>query len=90
MYPSSPSAWSTQVTEIITGVPLLSIACSGTNVLLSWPGATNDLWLEVSDSFVLPNWTNVTQSQSVTNGVVYVRAPAGRVSQWFRLRQNPF
>ncbi len=86
MYPSSASAWSTQVTELITGVPSLSIARSGGNVILSWPGAPNTLILQQSSSLGAPNWTTVTQSQSTANGVVSVTLPIGTGPEFFRLQ----
>ncbi len=86
MYPSSASAWSTQVTELRTGLPPLSITRFGANVVLSWPGAANTLTLQQTSSLGAPNWTTLSQTQVANNGLVSVTVPVGTGPEFFRLQ----
>lgn len=87
-FPSSRTAWSTQVTELITSsaipVPNLSIAESGNNVVLSWTGTS--FTLETTPILTTPNWTAVTQNFSTNNGVVTATLPADGGQGFFRLK----
>jgi hypothetical protein len=88
-FPSSKSAWSTQVTELITStaiaVPSLSISLSGNSLALSW--ASTLFNLQTASSMATPNWTQVTQNLSTNNGVVTAAIPASGGQGFFRLQQ---
>jgi hypothetical protein len=86
MIAASTSSWSTQITELLTAYPVLSIAATGTNVVVSWPGTTGVFNLETSPSLGPTNWTPVSQGLFLTNGQVSVAVPAGSAAQFFRLR----
>ena len=86
MFPTTATDWSTQVTEILTAIPFLSIARSGANVTLSWPGTAIPFNLESTPTLAHPSWTVVTQSSSSSNGVVSVQLPASGAPQFFRLQ----
>jgi len=81
--PSSRSAWSTQVTELLTGFPELSVSSSGTNLLLSWSGTLFNL--ETSSSLLAPSWVPVTATFSTNNGIVAVELPMTNGAAFFRL-----
>jgi len=87
-FPSSKSAWSTQVTELITSsavpTPNLSISESGNNLVLSW--ASTLFNLQTASSLATPNWTQVTQNLSTNNGVVTAAIPASGGQGFFRLQ----
>ncbi len=83
-FPSSASAWSTQVTELMTGFPTLSASASGNNLLLSWSGTL--LNLETTSSLAPPSWTPVEQNLSTNNGVVTAQLPMTNGVGFFRLR----
>jgi hypothetical protein len=87
MYPSDSSTWSTQITELLTAVPILSIASVETNILLSWPGTAIPFDLETTDDLASSNWTVVSQPSNSANGVVSVQLPAIAGPQFFRLRK---
>jgi hypothetical protein len=83
-FPSSASAWSTQVTELLTGFPTLSASASGNNLLLSWSGTL--LNLETTSSLAPPSWTQVRQNLSTNNGVVTAQLPMTNGVGFFRWR----
>jgi hypothetical protein len=84
----STSSWSTQITELLTAYPVLSIAATGTNVVVSWPGTTGVFNLETSPSLGPANWTPATQGLFLTNGQVSVVLPASSAAQFFRLHHQ--
>ncbi len=87
MYPTNSNTWCTQITELLTAVPSLSIASAETNILLSWPGTAIPFDLESTDSLESPHWTPVSGPSSASNGVVSVQLPAIPGPQFFRLRK---
>jgi hypothetical protein len=88
MYPAGPSTWSTQITELRTAVPTLSIASSGASVTLSWPGTAIPFNLLTSASPTSTNWTVVTGNFPATNGLVYAQVPIAAWPNFFRLQQQ--
>ena len=84
-FPSSVTAWSTQVTELVTGFPILTFGSSSNNLLLSWSGTLFNL--ESAGSLVTTNWTVVTQGFSTNNGVVSVQMPLTNAAAFFRLQK---
>ncbi len=84
-FPSNVNVWSTQVTELVTGFPVLTFANSGHNLLLSWSGTLFNL--ESTETLVTPNWTLVTQGFSTNNGVVTAQLPLTNAAAFFRLQK---
>ncbi len=86
MYPSSPSAWSTQITELITRQLALTIAHVSTNVLISWPSAATGFQLQFSPALSSVNtWSPVTQPPTTSNHQFTVSLPISGIQQFFRL-----
>jgi len=85
IYPSSSAAWSMQITEIIAAPLSLAIAHSGTNVLLSWPGAATGYQPQSTPSLNSPTWTGLPQSVTLANNQFSVTVPAANHAQFFRL-----
>ncbi len=87
MFPVSLSVWATQITELLTAVPILSITSLHRDVLLSWPGTAIPFELQSTRDLANPNWLKVNLPYSSTNGVISVQAPASGAAQFFRLHQ---
>lgn len=88
MYPVSSGIWATQITEILTAIPKLTMTSSGGNVVLSWPGSAIAFDLESAASIDSLNWAVVQQTASWTaKGNVYLRLPATETAQFFRLHK---
>ncbi len=91
-YPSSRSAWSTQVIELLTApapsAPALSIARTDGDLLLSWPATPAGFQLQ-STSSLNPGhtWSPVTESVSTNANVLSVALPISSGQQFFRLRK---
>lgn len=83
-FPSSASRWSTQVTQVLTGVPTLLSSISGKNLVLSWSGTLFNL--QTTTDLANPNWTLVTQNSTTNNGVVTVQFPNMGSQGFFRLQ----
>jgi hypothetical protein len=91
----SPSAWATQITELLTAgdsgpgtnvVPNLAISYSGTNVVISWPAASVPVQLQFTPELApSPAWTPVSQTPAVTNNVDSVLIPMLSTNGFFRL-----
>jgi len=84
-FPSSASRWSTQVTELVTGLPSLAFAVSANDLELSWTATS--FTLETADNLATPNWTAVTKNLSTNSGVVSVAVPMTSIQGFFRLHQ---
>jgi len=88
LYPTSSGGWATQITELLTVTPTLTIAPAGTNVVLCWPDTPIAFDLESAGDINATNWTMVPQTMSwATNGQVCVEVPASESAQFFRLRK---
>jgi hypothetical protein len=91
-YPSSRSAWSTQVIELLTtpapSAPALSIARTDGNLLLSWPGAATAFQLQ-STTNLSPGtaWSALTEPVSTNGNVLSVVLPLSAGQQFFRLQK---
>jgi hypothetical protein len=66
--------------------PVLTIACLGGDVLISWPGTPSGFVLEQNSSFGLTNWSSVTNVVSVVSDRNQVRVRQGGPHCAFRLR----
>ncbi len=86
MYPSSKSAWSTQITELIAAPLVLAMSASRTNVTLSWPAAAGGYQLQFTPKLSSPNWMPVTtQTLTPTNNQYVVSLSVTNGAQFFRL-----
>ena len=68
--------------------PLLAIARSGSNAILSW--STNTFLnysLQSSPSLLPANWVNVTNNVTISNGLFQVTVPAGGSPTFYRLKK---
>jgi uncharacterized repeat protein (TIGR03803 family) len=66
--------------------PTLSIALSGSDLVLSWPSWAADLGLQQNPDLATTNWTDVTASRVVTNQRIQViLAPAPSGNTFYRL-----
>src|SRR5437763_6271715 len=89
MYPSGPSIWSTQITQLLTSPLQLTIATAGTNALLSWPSLANGFQLEFSTALdVIGSWSKVTQRTATNGNLISVLVPASGEHQFFRLHRT--
>jgi hypothetical protein len=90
MFPSGLSVWSTQITELVTSSPELSITASGTNVVVSWPSLAGDAQLQSrTNLFTGTAWSAVPQTPFTNGAVVSVLMPPSGHQQFFRLVQSP-
>ena len=86
MFPSSKTAWSTQLTELIATPLLLSLTKSATNIVLSWPGAAAGYQLQSTLKLPPTNWSQVTTpAPQLTNNLYMVSLPATNRTRFFRL-----
>jgi hypothetical protein len=88
MYPSGATDWSTQISEIWTVPPRLSITSTRTNVTLFWPAYAAGFQLQVSTNLAAANsWSAVAQTASTNSNQISVTIPTPAARQFFRLRQ---
>ncbi|HWX19656.1 MAG TPA: hypothetical protein VN578_07090 [Candidatus Binatia bacterium] len=84
-YPSSQTAWSTQITELITSPLVLALNLSGTNAVLSWSASAAGFQLQSTPSLVPANWTPVPQPAVLTGNQYSVALPMARAAAFFQL-----
>jgi hypothetical protein len=96
MYPSGVDSssgmdvgiWSTQITEILTASPVLSITVSNANAVVSWPGTAITFNLESNTNLLTAGgWTVVTPNFSTNNGQVYYQTSLTNGVRFFRLHK---
>lgn len=91
MYPSdvgNNDVWSTQVIQLITTPEVgLSIAKSGTNVMISWPNFAAGYQLQSKTNLTASptTWTNMPQTVQTNASQFFVLAPVAKGDQYFRL-----
>ena len=91
-FPTSPTNNNTGFTDVDAFIvkmivpPALTIAATGTNVAVSWPGFT-EFALQSSTNLVATNnaWVGVTNTAVFTNGQHVVTLPGTNSLQFFRL-----
>ena len=82
------SLWKFQVFAALA--PKLSIALSGTNVVLSWPWSATGWSLETAPALGLPgNWSTLTNIPSLLNSEYIVTNAITSAALFYRLAQNP-
>jgi len=82
--------WSTQITELILAqaLPQLTVAPSGTNVLISWPASAAGFQLQSNTNLVSTNsWVTVNASLSTNGSVISALVPLQGAQNFFRLKQ---
>ena len=96
MYPSGVDSssgmdvgiWSTQITEILTASPVLSITVSNADAVVSWPGTAITFNLESNTNLLTAGgWTVVTPNFSTNNGQVYYQTSLTNGARFFRLHK---
>jgi hypothetical protein len=81
------SLWEFQV--FAAPAPKLSIALSGTNVVIFWPMSATSWSLETAPALGLPgNWSTVTNVPSLLNSEYVITNAAGAAAQFYRLEQK--
>jgi hypothetical protein len=89
--PASNNSWGTQITliSLATNRPSLTIAPSGTNVLVAWPlSADPGYVLQSATSLVSPaTWTAVTNAVTVSINQNVVSLPRPAAAKFFRLQE---
>jgi hypothetical protein len=86
--PNTGGTWSTQITEIIAvNQPQLTIAKSGTNILVSWPTFASNYQLQTTTNLRATNsWTQITAGIS-TNGLsISALVARTTTAKYFRLK----
>jgi hypothetical protein len=73
-------------TIAVNPLPELSVAYSGTNVILSWPDWANDFTLQVSGDLI-EGWSNAEQSPVTNGNSLRIFLPIEDDLQLFRLRR---
>ena len=66
----------------------LSISSGGDHLDVSWPAPSTGFKLQTTDSLPDANWSDVTDSSSVTNGLNQLDLSPTNASKFFRLRLN--
>ena len=88
MIPVGAQTWRTQITEIITGAPALSLSLMSGNATLSWPAYAATMQLQGNPSAVNTSTWSTLANAPITNGnQLTVTLPASAPAQFFRLRQ---
>ncbi len=84
-----PGFWALEDMGPATGLPELTIALSGSNVILSWPSSSTGFVLQQSDSFnVLPSaWSNTAGVVSDNGFTKSITIRANVSKRFYRLRQ---
>ncbi len=71
--------------------PSLSIALSGTNVVITWPTSATSWPLQTAPVLGLPgNWNNLTTAPLFLNSAYVVTNSVGSTEQCYRFEQNPW
>jgi hypothetical protein len=83
------SLWEFQIFPALS--PELSIALSGTNVVLSWPMVSGNTWsLQTAPTLGLPvSWSNLTTAPFLLNSEYLLTNEVSAPVQFYRLEQGP-
>jgi hypothetical protein len=86
--PYGYSLWEFQVFPALP--PKLSIARSGTNIVLSWPASTTNWSLQTAPILGAPgSWSNVTAPAFLMNSEYLLTNQVSAPAQFYRLEQSP-
>jgi len=87
MYPSDTDVWSTEITQIITGPPTLSIEVTGGMVTVSWLVNSDAFTLESNTDLTTGTWVPIPPGNYTTNnGIVSYQEPVSNSEKMFRLQ----
>ena len=67
--------------------PVLGIASSGGNVVLTWPGWATNFTLQAAGTPGFSGWTNSGTTPTIVSGEFQVRLPAEAQALFYRLVQ---
>ncbi len=88
-YAADIATYAPQINAIVTGIqPVLSIARSGSNLMVCWPDSGLTYLLEATASLTSTNWATLSPALSNTNGQICALLPAGDTSRFFRLQKQ--
>ncbi len=88
MYPSDTNVWTTQISELLTTVPRMTLTTAGSNATITWPTALAGYQLQSSPTLSQPvTWTNVPQPSTTNGNLVSVTVPMTLGQQYFRLQR---
>jgi hypothetical protein len=81
------SAGSTQTISNFTfvSIPTQTIQLTGSNALISWPGAISSYLLEQNTNLATTNWVVVTNSDNLSNGLHQIMVPTIGTNGFYRL-----
>jgi hypothetical protein len=85
--PANSNVWFTQVTEILTDIPVLSLAVANSNAIVSWPVPVGPFNLETTTNLAGGGWTVVSSGFSTNNGVITCQIASPDSTRFFRLHQ---
>jgi hypothetical protein len=90
-YAAATTTWATQITQLLTSPsPQLTIANTGTNLLLSWPVTTVPFALQSASGLAANAPWSSAGSVTVTNGnTVSTTLPISQTGEFFRLVASP-
>ena len=71
----------------VIGGPMLQIAGGNLQATLEWPANATDYSLQSTTNLVSGNWTDVSGTTTVTNGLKVLPLPAMEVQTYYRLKK---
>jgi hypothetical protein len=82
-----PASYASGAIAVNPQLPVLYIAKSGSNVILSWPLSATNFVLQQADGALPPavTWSNLTVTTVVSNNQITVTLPAGAKERFYRL-----
>ncbi len=87
MYPSDTDVWTTQITQIITGPPELTIDVTDGTVTVSWPVNSDAFTLEFNTNLITGTWVPISPGLYTTNnGTISYQEPVSASEKMFRLQ----
>jgi len=85
MYAASPTAWGTQITELIAAPVHLALSATGTNVTISWPAEATGYRLQLKPNLAGENWTMVPEQPKLEHNRFTISLESAADTQFFRL-----
>jgi hypothetical protein len=80
--------WSIIFAVQTAGAPLLSVARSGAQAIISWSASASGFVLEQSSTLMPNSWSTNTAPLSTNGGVISATVPASSGYQYFRLQNQ--
>jgi hypothetical protein len=88
VYSITGGFWSILATVPTPGAPLLSVARSGRQAVVSWSASSTGFVLEQSSTLLPGSWSGSSATLTTNGGVISVTLPVTNQYQYFRLH-NP-